>query len=183
LRTQESRERSGERDPRAAGDAIARRPEDQIDLMRRTPDTQNWVLAACDRPSDETAVESSHRVLAVRRHADQIGAPFSVQRIEELDKHVEDVQRRVAIKHGNGHEVQIEKPALQADAHAQVEERLATESASISRQRKGPDYVVVEHLGNHLQIGGDKDADVLSDDQIIDAQASPNMECSIYFHI
>jgi hypothetical protein len=114
-------------------------------------------------------VASSHRVLAVRRHADQLGAPFAVQRIEELDKHVEDVQRRVAIKHGNGHEVQIEQLALQTDAHAQVEERLATVSAAIARQQKGPDHVVVEYVGNHLQVGGDKDADVLSDDQIIDA--------------
>jgi predicted RNA-binding protein with TRAM domain len=85
------------------------------------------------------------------------------------NKHVEDVRRRVAIKHGNGHEVQIEKLALQTDAHAQVEERLATVSAAIARQRKGQDHVVVEHVDNHLQIGGDKDADVLSDDQIIDA--------------
>jgi hypothetical protein len=89
-------------------------------------------------------VASSHRVLAFRRHADQLGAPFAVQRIEELDKHVEDVQRRVAIKHGNGHEVQIEQLALQTDAHAQAEERLATVSAAIARHRKGPDHVVVE---------------------------------------
>jgi hypothetical protein len=137
--------------------------------MRRTPDTQNWVLGASDNPNDETGVASSHHVLAVRRHADQLGAPFSVLRIEELDKHVEDVKRRVAIKHGNGHEVQIEQLVLQTDAHAQVEERLATVSDAIARQRKGPDHVVVEHVCNHLQIGGDKDADVLSDDQIIDA--------------
>jgi hypothetical protein len=144
-----------------------RRLDDQVDLMRWTPDTQNWVLGACDHSSDETGVASSHRVLAVRRHADQLGAPFAVQRIEELVKHVEDVQRRVAIKHGNGHEVQIEQLALQTDTHAQVEERLTTAGAAISRQRKGPDHVVVEHVGNHL-LGGDKDADVLSDDQIID---------------
>jgi hypothetical protein len=81
----------------------------------------------------------------------------------------DDVQNRVVIKHGNGHDVQIEQLAVQADAHAQVEERLATVSAAIARQRKGPDHVVIEHVGNLLQIGGDKDADVLSDDQIIDA--------------
>jgi hypothetical protein len=114
-------------------------------------------------------VASSHRFLAVRRHADQLGAPFAVQRIEELVKLVEDCQCRVAIKHGNGLEVQIEQLALQTDAHAQVEERLATVSAAIAHQRKGPDHFVVEDVGNHLQIGGDKDADVLSDDQIIDA--------------
>lgn len=39
--------------------------------------------------------------------------------------------------------------------------------AAVASQRHGPHRIIVEHLGNLLQRGGDKDADVLSDDLVV----------------
>jgi len=58
---------------------------------------------------------------------------FAVQRVGKLDQHVKDIAGRVAIKHGNRNQVQIKKPTTEVDANAQVEERLATVRATVTR--------------------------------------------------
>ncbi len=54
-----------------------------------------------------------------------------------------------------------------ADAKMQVKERLATVGVAIASQQHGPHRIIVEHVGDLLQRGGDKDADVLSNDQVV----------------
>ncbi len=118
LRTQEDRERPSEHDPFAADKLRGCRLDDQVDLMQCAPNAEHWVLGASDHASDETSVATCHHVLAVRWHADQLGTPFAVQRVEKLDQHVKDIVGRVAIEHGNHDQVQIKKPTMEADANA-----------------------------------------------------------------
>jgi len=65
--------------------------------------------------------------------------------------------------------VQIKKSTTEADANAQVKERLATVRATVTRQRHCLDGFVVETINNLLQSGADQDADVLADHQVSDA--------------
>ncbi len=73
----------------------------------------------------------------------------------------------MSIKHGDHDQVQIEQAVAVADAKTQVKERLAKVGAIVTSQQHGPHGIIVEHVGNLLQRGGDWDADVLSDDQVI----------------
>jgi len=75
----------------------------------------------------------------------------------------------VAIEHGNRDQVHIKKPTMEADVNAQVEERLATVRATVTRQRHCLDGFVVEIINDVLQRGADQDADVLANHQVSDA--------------
>jgi len=75
----------------------------------------------------------------------------------------------VAIEHGNHNQVQIKKPTMEANANAQVEERLATMCATVARQRHCPNGFVVKTINDLLQRGADQDVNILADHQVSDA--------------
>lgn len=61
--------------PVSLGDAFGRGLDYKIHLMRRAPDTQDVVIGAGDDPGNQTGVAASPRVIAIRRHADQLVTP------------------------------------------------------------------------------------------------------------
>jgi hypothetical protein len=73
----------------------------------------------------------------------------------------------VLIEHGDRDQVQIEEAAAVANANTQVKERLAMVGVVVANQQHGPHGIIVEHVGDLVQRGGNKDADVLCDDQVV----------------
>ncbi len=63
--------------------------------------------------------------------------------------------------------MQFEQATVVADAKTQVKEQLATVGVAVTSQQHGPQGIIIEHVGDLLQRGGDKDADVLFDDQVV----------------
>jgi hypothetical protein len=48
-----------------------------------------------------------HCVFSIRRHSNQLVAPPAVQCVKKLDDHVEDIFGGVALKHGDGNQVEV----------------------------------------------------------------------------
>ncbi|CAN5964737.1 unnamed protein product [Sphagnum jensenii] len=95
LRTQIDRERVGELDLAITVDVLDQGLDDNVDLMRHTPDPQNLVLSTRDNASHDIGVMACHGVLVVNRHANQLRVPLDVQRVHKLADHIEDVEPRV----------------------------------------------------------------------------------------
>jgi 2-keto-4-pentenoate hydratase len=73
----------------------------------------------------------------------------------------------VSIEQGDRDQVQIKQVAAVADVKMQVKERLTTAGVVITSQQHGPHGIIIEHVGDLLQRGGNKDANVLFDDQVV----------------
>jgi len=107
LRTQIDRERVGELDLAVTVDVLDQGLDDNVDLMRHTPDPQNLVLSTHDNAGHDIGVMACHGVLVVNRHANQLRVPLDVQRVHKLADHIEDVERRVSLKHRHAHQMHV----------------------------------------------------------------------------
>jgi hypothetical protein len=96
LREQIDRERVGKLDPTTAVDALNPGLDNNVDLMRCTPNPHNLVLDTRDNADHDTNVPTYHGFFTVSRHVDQLHAPRVVQHIHKLVDHIEDIERRVS---------------------------------------------------------------------------------------
>jgi len=169
LHAQVDRERVGLLDLDVVVNALGCRLDHNVDLMRCTPDAQHIVVGAINEAGDNASMTTYHGVLAVRRHADQLGTPFHVQHVHELGNQIENVDSGMAFEHGHRDEVQVDQLAMIADMYVQVEERLVTMRAFVASQRHGPNRLIVKDAGDLLQRDNDQDTRVLTDNAVIEA--------------
>ncbi len=155
LRAQIDREHVGELDLAIATNAFDQGLDDNVDLMRHTPDPQNLVLGTHDNASHDIGMPAYHGVLTVSRHADQLCTPLAIQRVHKLANHIEDIEPHVSLKHRHSHQVQVHYIATVANGQVQVKKRLAAMCAAISDQQHDQDGFMINHVNNLLQRDGD----------------------------
>jgi len=75
--------------------------------VQRAPNAQDVMLCFAGHARHQAVESPNHGRLTVGAHFDQLATREAIQRVQELQQHVERVERSVAIKLGDGNEVKI----------------------------------------------------------------------------
>ncbi|CAK9864327.1 unnamed protein product [Sphagnum jensenii] len=150
-------------------DLVDRHVNDQVELVRHTPDLNDFELGA-PHHVDLDAVDVTHVGLhAVCRDADQLARPPDEQRAEQFDEHGLLVGGRVAIEVRHGDQMEVLQDTVHTDMDANVEERRAAMLAAVKRYHKCPQVVAGQDVIDELQGMADQDSHVLFDDRVVEA--------------
>jgi hypothetical protein len=99
LHAQIDHKRVGELDRTTSVDALGRGLDDNVNLIRCAPDPQNLVFSTRNNASHDTNMPACHGVIAISQHAYQLCAPLAIQCVHKLSDHIEDIKRRMSLKH------------------------------------------------------------------------------------
>ncbi len=162
-------------EPGAAVNPVDRHVNDQVELVRHTPDLNDFELST-PHHANLDAIDVTHvGLLTIRRDADQLAHPPGEQRAEQLDEHGLLVGGRVVVEVWHGDQVQVVEDAIHANTDADVEERPPTMLAAVKRYCKRPHVVVCQDVVDDLQGVVDQDSHVLSDDCVVEAAELGNL--------